>query len=245
MIDCQEADVLAAAMSVGSLVADEQQALQGHLTGCANCRRVAAEYMAAAGLLSLAAEPMRPSPELRSRLMRAVYREAAQAERPRREPFLRRLTSLVPRGRGFAVLAGAAAGVAIGVGSMAGITHRGSPGPSSSLAITLTGQKLAPGAHGQLHYDRNLQVGTVMVTGLPSPSQVSTGGAVYELWLIPASGDPVPAAYLTRSLTGGDWTAMVQGDLSHYSSVAATIEPAGGSRTPTGAEVIEGTLSAS
>ena len=62
MITCQQADVLAAALSVGSIDSADQATLLQHLGGCATCRRSAAEYMAAAARLPLALEPAVPSP---------------------------------------------------------------------------------------------------------------------------------------------------------------------------------------
>jgi anti-sigma-K factor RskA len=54
----------------------------------------------------------------------------------------------------------------------------------------------------------------------------------------------VAAAYLSHN-PDGTWSAAVHGDLSAYSVVAATPEPAGGSPTPTAAKVIEGSLTGS
>lgn len=241
MIDCQEADVYAAAMSVGSLEPHEQGTLDSHLAGCADCRRISAEYMAAAGLLVLAAEPLQPSPELRTRLMRAVYAEAIHVQRPRRVPLLRRLAAWVPQGRGFAVLAGAAAGVVIGAGSLAGLSHSSTPAPPASLAVTLTGAAAAPGAHGRVDYFAASHEAMMTVTGLASPSTVSAGGAVYEVWLIPSTGNPVPAGFLTRS-PSGSWTAAMSGDVTQFRTIAATIEPTGGSSVPTGSKVVQGTI---
>ncbi|HEY8675456.1 MAG TPA: hypothetical protein VIO13_05760, partial [Candidatus Dormibacteraeota bacterium] len=81
MISCQDADVLAAALAVGSIDVEDQSPLQLHLGECAECRRGAGEYLAAAARLPLALEPLQPSPELRGRLMRAVYAEAEEAGR--------------------------------------------------------------------------------------------------------------------------------------------------------------------
>ena len=241
MIECRDADVLAAAMSVGSLDNEEHGELDRHLAACADCRKVTSEYMAAAGLLALAAEPVKPSPELRTRLMRAVYAEAMQGERPRRTPLHRRLMGWLPQGRGFALLAGAAAGVVIGSVSVAGLTHATGPGSSATLAVTLTGQSVAPGAHGRLDYFAGSHEAMLSVTGLASPSAGSTAGAVYEVWLIPSDGIAVPAGFLSRS-PGGAWTGAVDGNVMQYRTVAATIEPAGGSQSPTGSRVIQGAI---
>ena len=68
-------------------------------------------------------------------------------------------------------------------------------------------------------------------SGLPSPGSVVAGRSVYEVWLIRSNGSSVAAAYLSHN-PDGTWSAVLHGDMSAYAGVAATPEPAGGSRTP-------------
>ena len=239
MIDHNEADVLAAAASVGTLDATEQRDLREHLDACAECSRTAAEYMAAAGMLTLSVDDARPSPELRTRLMRAVYSEAMRADTAPRPSRWQQLLDRVPRGRGVALAAGAAAGVVVG-GTTVGLVTRG--GQPSTLSVALAGQAAAPGAYGTVQFDRALDVSTMTISGLADPSAMSSGSAVWEVWLIPSSGAPVPAGYLTHSPSGA-WTAAMTGDLTRYHAAAVTNEPAGGSMAPTGQVVVEGTIS--
>lgn len=249
MISCQDADVLAAALSVGSLDQSDDAALQQHLGACADCRRLAAEYMAAASSLPLALEPMRPSRDLRTRLMKAVYAEAAATQaqtaagtRPA-APALswwRRLWMGVPSGRGFTLLGGAAAAAVIAVSSWAVVSRQGTPAPAPahSVAVAITAMPLAAQAHGQLVLDRANHQAVLTVTGLPGPTGVSGGDSVYEVWLLPTSGPPVPGAFLTKA-PDGTWDAVIRGDMAGYASIAATVEPAGGSSVPTGPEVLQ------
>ena len=255
MIGCQEADVLAAALSVGSLDQSDDVALEQHLGTCADCRRLAAEYMAAASSLPLALEPVQPSRELRSRLMKAVYAEAAAAQpQPVAKPratattasWFRRLWLGVPSGRGFTALGAAAAVAVIAVSSWAVVSRQGAPAPppSQTVAVAITAMQLAPKAHGQLVLDRANHQAVLTVTGLPGPSRVSGGDSVYEVWLMPPSGPPVPGAFLTKA-PDGTWEALLRGDMSAYASIAATVEPSGGSSVPTGAEVLEAPIARS
>ncbi|MHB8718982.1 MAG: anti-sigma factor domain-containing protein [Candidatus Dormibacteria bacterium] len=238
MIDHNDADVLAAAASVGSLHADEALALHQHLEACPGCSRRAAEYMAAAGALTLSVDPVQPSPELRTRLMRAVYSEAIRTEGSPRATLWQRWLDRLPRGRGFAMAAGAAAGIVVGAASVGALTQ-GSQ--SATVAVALTGSGTASAAHGVVQFDRSTGTSTVLVTGLQAPSEMALGSGVYELWLIPSSGAPVAAGFLTRS-PSGTWTAAMTGDITHYHEVAATNEPIGGSSAPTGQIVVEGTI---
>jgi anti-sigma-K factor RskA len=107
--------------------------------------------------------------------------------------------------------------------------------------VPLAATALAPTAHGQLVYDRGGSGGVVTVTGLSSPSTITRGGGVYEVWLVRPDGVPVPAAYLSQQ-PDGTWSAAVNGNISSYSLVAATVEPAGGSRTPSAVRVFQASL---
>ncbi|MGH7722784.1 MAG: anti-sigma factor domain-containing protein [Candidatus Dormibacteria bacterium] len=241
MISCQDADVLAAALSVGSIDSGDQLALEAHLGSCAECRQVAGEYLAAAARLPLALEPLQPSPELRGRLMRAVYSGAEQARSPapRAGPWWERLWASVPAARGFTVVAAAAAAAVIGVTSWSVASRSTAPSP---VAVSLTATSAVPGAHGQLVYDRGSNQAVITVTGLPAPARI--GGGTYEVWLVRPGGAAVAAAFLSRE-PDGSWGAAVHGDISKYAAVAATVEPAGGSPAPSGSRVVQATLTSS
>lgn len=251
-ISCQDADVLAAALSVGSIDQVDGSALQGHLTSCGDCRRAAGEYMAAAARLPIALEPLQPSPELRTRLMKAVYAEAAlDAERSRtaepvrstrrRPTWIARAWARIPTGRGFTALAGAAALAVVAVGSWTYVTRQ-NPAPTA-VAVPLTVMLTGAHAHGQLLYYRGGNQAVLTVSGLPGPVEVAGGSAVYEVWLVRADGSTVAAAFLTQD-PDGTWSAALHRDagMSGFATVAATIEPPGGSKVPTGAEVLHAPL---
>lgn len=243
MISCRDADVLAAALSVGSIDTADELKLQRHLADCADCRRLAGEYMAAASRLPLALEPLQPSKELRARLMKAVYAESAaddqRAESADRISWWRQAWSRVPVNRGFTVLAAAAGAAVIGFGSWIVGGRQGSTPASRTIAVT--GMQAAPHASGQLILERTDNEAVLTATGLPGPAQVAGGSAVYEVWLIRADHTAVAAAFLSQA-PDGSWSAAMHGDMSAYSTVAATVEPAGGSVAPTGPEVLQAGL---
>lgn len=242
MISCQDADVLSAALSVGSLNGEDETALQQHLAECADCRRVAAEYMAAAARLPLALEPATPSPELRGRLMRAVYAEAATAGRTarvRRAVWWRRIWARMPASRGWTVVAAAAAVAMFGFATWAGVNRQTAAPKSVSVALVAT--SAAPEAHGQLTYDSGSNQAVLTASGLPSPAAAARRGAVYQIWLIQANRVAVPVGFLSQG-PDGTWIAAIHTDVSAYTSIAATVEPPGGSPQPTGAIVIRGSL---
>jgi anti-sigma-K factor RskA len=241
MITCQDADVLAAALSVGSLDHGDQSDLQQHLAGCADCPRIAGEYMAAAARLPLGLEPLQPPPELRSRLMRAVYAEAEQAGRraqaAQTAPWWRRLWAALPSSRGFTVLAGVAAAAVVALAAWTLTTRQNAPPATVSVALRAT--QGAPNASGQLVYDRGAHQAVLTAVGLPDPATIAGHKAVYEVWVIRTDGVAVPAAYLEQG-PDGTWSAALHADMATCKAVAATVEPPGGSRAPTSAPVIEG-----
>ncbi len=239
MISCQDADVLAAALSVGSIDSRDHAALQQHLAGCADCRRLAGEYLEAAARLPLALEPLQPSPELRGRLMRAVYAEAAQPAAAAPRSWLRRMWSALPTGRGFTVAAAVAAVAVIALSSWMVLHRQG--GAPASVSVALVSTPAAPHAHGQLVYTPGASLAVLTVTGLAGPASLAGGSSVYEVWLIRSDGGAVAAAYLSHE-PDGTWSAALHGDMGAYASVAATVEPQGGSPAPTGAKVVEGHL---
>jgi anti-sigma-K factor RskA len=55
----------------------------------------------------------------------------------------------------------------------------------------------------------------------------------YELWLIPAGGEPQPAGLFVPSGTGAV-EVLVEGPIEPGVTLGLTIEPAGGSSQPTG-----------
>jgi anti-sigma-K factor RskA len=245
VISCHDADVLAAALSVGSIESADQAALQQHLNTCADCRRVAGEYLAAAARLPLALEPRQPSPELRGRLMRAVYAEAEQLDRQStaaRGEWWRRFWERVPSARGFTVVAAAALVAVIAV-TVWSVSDRLNAVPAP-VAVTVAGTPAAPAAHGQVVYDRGGTAAVLTVAGLPAPATIARSDAVYEVWLVRPDGAAVAAAFLNRE-PDGSWRAALHGDLTRYSAVAATVEPPGGSPSPTGARVLQAMLSSS
>lgn len=245
MIACEEADLLAAAHSVGSLDRGDEPLLQKHLEGCSSCRRLAGEYLAAAARLSLTLEPKQPSPELRQRLMRTVYAEAAAKRnaRPAAVGWWQRLWDRIPVGRAFTVGAGLATAAVIGVTSWAVVATR--QAPPAPVSLSVSGTATHPGAQGQVVYDRLARQAVLTVTGLPTAAQVgSAPDSQFEVWLIPPHGAPAPYAFLNKQ-PDGRWAASLQCDMSQFSAISATVEPPGGSAVPTGPEVLRGAVSVS
>jgi anti-sigma-K factor RskA len=231
--------------ALGSLEGDEKLSLEKHLQECASCRRELEELRGSAALLALSASGPRPPARSKNRLMDAVAKE-------RRAPAAR------SNPRWWSVLGWAAAAAMF---ILAMVVWRQNQGLKSSLdqlstlsnqqrqqlegarrvVDTLTAEDAlrvtvlpvgvkAPPPEGKAIYSRSRNGLIFMVSNLrPLPAQKA-----YELWLIPTSGNPIPAGVFKPDSRG---TATVvnpplpQG--VEAKAFAITVEPESGSATPT------------
>src|SRR3954447_12277665 len=88
----------AGAWVLGALSEEEAYGFAAHLEVCASCRDEVGRLRTAADALPLAAPPVAPPPELKSRLMAIVEAEAAAAApAPQRPPWTERARALFAR----------------------------------------------------------------------------------------------------------------------------------------------------
>ena len=64
---------------LSALDGEENRALSEHLSECGECQRELENWQATAATLSLGAEPLEPSPEVRDRIMTAIREESSQS----------------------------------------------------------------------------------------------------------------------------------------------------------------------
>lgn len=105
-------------------------------------------------------------------------------------------------------------------------------------SIALEGTEFAPQANGAFYAGRSS--GVLILSGLAA----LPGDQTYQLWLIPADGDPVSVGLVQ---VNGDGTTtseiILDGQPQDFAAVGLSIEPAGGSPQPTGPIVLLGTVS--
>jgi anti-sigma-K factor RskA len=216
---------LTAPYALDALDAQEREAYEAHLAQCGRCRDELASLSDAAVSLAYATASSAPPAELRERIL-----ESARAERVNVVPLRRRGAF-----RAVSALAAAAVAAAVALGVWAAsLSHRLD---QRSSALTAERQALAliaePGARRIALHGRagTLVVGAdgraaLAVRRLPAAPR----GKTYELWVI-AGGSPQPAGFLRG---GGDVSAAVlRLRVPPSATVAATVEPAGGSQAPT------------
>jgi anti-sigma-K factor RskA len=237
--------------ALGSLPeGDERRGLETHLETCGVCRHELEQLRGDMGLLSLSTAGPRPPARARRRLMDAMARE------PRHSPRQRPGWQLVP----WAV----AAALAIVAGMLwsknAGLERQMVSIQNSfserqrelararevvatltapeSQQVTLVAAKTPPQPHGKAFYLRSTGSLIFLASNLPPlPAE-----KIYELWLIPRSGNPVAAGLFRPDAHGG--AAVLNPPLSpglDAKTFALTLEPATGSHeSPRGQAVIVG-----
>ena len=105
------------------------------------------------------------------------------------------------------------------------------PGAVTTVISDLTGEH--PTAHGTLTLNRTAGTSTLRVANLPPPD----AGTIYQAWLI--VGDTPVSAGTFAVDEQGDAVHALTGDLPEsFDAVGVSIEPEGGSQTPTPGNII-------
>lgn len=209
---------------LSALDAADARALNDHLADCAECRRELAEWEATAASLALSADPVEPSPRIRTNLLRSVSPVVA---------FPRRFGSL---GSIAAVIIFAALIVTIIVLWQQNRTLRQQneffqllTAPGSRVA-ELSGTSEAAGATAKLAYDKNGRA-FLIADGLPRAPE----GKEYQLWFI-VDNKPLPGKTFAPDDRGHSQIHDQVPEAARKQAVfAITLEPAGGRSAPTGA----------
>jgi anti-sigma-K factor RskA len=227
--------------------------LQSHLSTCGECRRELEALRADTALLALSAAGPLPPQRARQRLMRAVAAEPRTASEPRSRFVLGRLQ---PRWLSLAPVAVAAMLAVISMGLMLNnIRLRRNYEQLAAKYTKLQGDSaLALEVMDMINDPRAVRMTLISGQTRPQP-QVKTiykqekghillmasnlapipDDKVYELWLIPMSGAaPMPAGTFRIDQKG---SAMMMHAMEteglQAKAFAITVEPAGGSQTPT------------
>lgn len=241
MIERSEAHLLTGAYVVDALDPDERVLFEAHLRTCEECRLEVAGLQATAARLGLAAASA-PPPGLRD----SVLARARTVRQESPSSVVVRGSSARWRDRRVPLLAAAAALLAVALVGTAGLAwtqHRAndrlvaeSERISAVLAApdaTSSSADVANGGRATVVSSRAQDAAVFIGSGL---AQVAAG-RTYELWFIDASGTARAAGTFTPT-SGGSSTTELAGSMGNAALVGVTVEPSGGSTTPTTKPVV-------
>jgi anti-sigma factor RsiW len=229
MTNAHEIHALSGAYAVDALDADERARFEEHLAACPACQEEVADLQQTTALMAEVTQAD-PPPALRASVLagiksvRPLPPEVPAATNVRRLPIRRRLTALVAAA---ALLGAAGAGTVIW-----------QQATSSDQTISVADRVLQAADAKRVNVDlpggvrasviRSVSEGkAVLVThDMPAPP----AGRVYELWLQTTAGKMVPAGTMGKP---GSRPVVLEGDATNATAVGITVEPEGGSDSPT------------
>lgn len=223
---------------LGALEVDEARRVDEHLPTCGLCRQELHELSDTASALALWAPAVEPRPEVKDRLMARVRASRPPARVPApaaRRPWLERLLPAW----GLASLALILALLAFNLSLWQRLQRLETlTAPGGMRAIALTGAEAMPQATGFVLVGADGMNGALVVDRLPPLPEDQE----YQVWLR-RPGEDLSSAVFSTDETGYRGVRLEAPEsLFAYTSLAVTIEPAGGSPSPTGAVVLGGAL---
>jgi anti-sigma-K factor RskA len=241
----QFADDLAL-LALGSLQGDERTAVEKHLEGCSSCRRELERLRGDMALLSLSAAGAAPPSRSRERLMKAIAQEPRAQKTPARRssfgwtflPWLAAATLLLIAGFFWQQSDRLSQRVAQlqdeSTQQQAQLERArevvSTLTSSDALRVTLVAAKAPPQPQGKAIYVRDRSSLIFLASNMP----VLPAQKIYELWLIPMNGAPIPAGLFKPDARGS--ATVVEPPLPgsvEAKAFAITVEPEQGSSTPT------------
>jgi anti-sigma-K factor RskA len=216
--------------ALGSLDPEESDRVRLHVARCRVCRQELASYQEVTGRLAQAVPEQDPPPWLESRIMEKVLSHRRRRSLPEllrmRQPMLAAVAAVLI--------------IALGAGNIYLLTR---PFQSPALApglmtVVLTGTGETREAYGTIMLDRDDNRGVLAVHGLAPLGESSA----YQLWII-RQGERRSGGVFTVTPDGyGSLQITVPAEFTGFTGFGISIEPAGGSTSPTGARVMSGRI---
>jgi anti-sigma-K factor RskA len=218
-----EQTVLAALYALRVLDGDELGVFEGHLGRCALCQAVVARDRRTVRPLLLVPVEMDPRPGFKERVLEAAAAELAAAQKTVAEAAPAAIPSAAPAPipfrprRPWLQALAAALVVLIGAGAVFGVQ-----GYQNQVVASVALQGTGPGSATVLV--RRSGAADLQMAGLAAPP----AGKVYEAWVIPPGGQPIPAG----TSASGQATLPLPGPVQG-TTVAITVEESPGAPAPT------------
>jgi anti-sigma-K factor RskA len=221
--------------ALGCLEAAEEREVRDHLAGCQACREELASFQEVTGSLALALPPVTPPSGLENRILvnvgKSLHPSSSQADQRRPWPLRIRAIGAVA-----AILI-----VALAAGNVLQLRSRGASAsqavPSLTMAV-LRGTAVVPDAYGTMVLDPEDNHGVLAVRGLLRLDEAHQ----YQLWLIKGTERRSGGVFSVSADGYGALMLDVPPDFKGFRAMGISIEPKGGSPSPTGSAVMRGTL---
>jgi len=251
--------------ALGVLDGEEKRSLESHVATCSDCARELEEARGRMALLALSVPPQAPPAHVKQQLMQKIAAAPRQVPPVRSTPAPEPAKSTTPRWRFWSPVwlpvatAFAIATVVLVIGNQRmnrelrqlhdlvaqqsaqetqdrSLLNMIAAGDTTS--IPLAHMPDAPAGQGHVFY--NARMGMVLYNGsLGAPPP----GKTYQLWLVPASGNPMSAGILKPGSVGEGLFLMAAIPAgTQAKAFAVTMEPEGGMPQPTGPKVLVGTV---
>lgn len=253
-LQCDEIEMALPALALGALDEDERTTVLEHLDHCPDCQVQFAQYLEVSNQLLVAVPQRMPPPFLKKSLMQRVE--------PVKERWNRRLANwlkgsqTIPR---WPVLAAFA--VMVLIVSLFGFETLRLADQQTALStqvaqqqqalllltgsttsmVSMTGTSLAASASAYMRYNPQDTMAVVETINLPPLPE----GKVYQLWLIDSAGQHDSGAVFSVPAASNGTTLLVimaPRPMQNYVGCGVSIEPKGGSKSPTGPAVLKGDL---
>jgi len=230
--------------ALGVLSGDERVALEKHLEECASCRRELESLRGDMALLAMSTAGPRPPARSRQRLLDAAKREPRRVEEKTAHPWWLPLPWIATGVLALILIfmslqnAGLRRQVASMQRDVAGQQVElqkarevvATLTASDAMRVTLVAAKAPPQPQGKAIYVRDRSSLIFLASNMPPvPSD-----KMYELWLIPTTGAPIPAGLFKPDAHGS--ATVINPPLPanvEAKAFAITVEPEAGSTTPT------------
>ena len=226
------------AYALGSVDEAEASLIAAHLANCQSCSKELDTFQTVVGQLGLSAPDAPPAPDLKRRLMEQVRSLPAPGtirERPARQPLIQRLIPV------FGIL-GIVLILALSATSLLLWQQLNRSevltGPRGMRAIALNSSDTAPQSSGIVIISADGGNGVLVVDEFKQLDPTLQ----YQVWLI-KDGEVTPGPAFSVDESGyRGMRIQAPESLRSYSTILVTIEPTNGGASPTGPQVLSGSL---
>jgi anti-sigma-K factor RskA len=212
----------AASYAVGALTAAERREVESDLRRSPRLAAEVREFTETAGMLALGAAPVMPSDAVRASILSRLD-DAPQVSRVAQGPWFARPAAML-------MGAAAAAVIAIG-GTVLAINLTAEPSPVDQIVAAADYERVSTPVEGGgtvvAIWSESLERAAITVRDLDALPTNRT----YQMWFIDAAGEAASAG--TFDTNGAPQTLVLAGEMDAGDAIGITIEPAGGSESPT------------